>query len=85
MSFKTSRVLTGLLSALFLSFIPSAPMRAEWLTETGTGLNGGRSYNLGEYEDANELDQNPFSSNTIQDQDGNLYDQDVFGTYNLRN
>ena len=84
MLFKTSRVLLGLISYLCLSFVPSAPIFADWLTETGTSLNGCRSYNFGEYEDAHEFDQNPFSSNTIKDRDGNFYDQDAFGTYRPR-
>tara|TARA_Y100001968_G_scaffold241617_1_gene225191 strand:+ start:558 stop:806 length:249 start_codon:yes stop_codon:yes gene_type:complete len=66
------------------SLIANSPALADYLTPTGRGLNGGRSYNFGDYEDANTLDQSPFHDNTIQDRDGNLYDLNPFGTYERR-
>ena len=82
MSFKTS-IFTGLFSAFFLSFIPSAPILAEWLNETGPGMYGGSQYNAGEYQDAHPLDQSIYG-HSIEDSDGNLYDQNIYGIYERR-
>jgi len=69
--------------AVFL-FITNSPALADYLTPTGSSLNGGRSYNFGDYKDANAFNQSPFHDNTIQDRDGSLYNKSPFGTYERR-
>ena len=58
-------------------------MLAEWLNKTGPGMYGGSQYNAGKYQDAHPLDQSIYG-NTIEDSDGNLYDQNIYGTYERR-
>ncbi len=60
------------------------PCFADTIYRTGENIYGGNSYNWGEYETAGELDQDPWSEETIQNAEGELYDCDSWGICHSR-